>query len=201
MNCFNDEGLARAIYSSEIPVVSAVGHEIDYTIADFVADCRAATPSAAAEICVPEFDSLKNMLLRQRETMHKASDDMLTAAKMRIDACRKSRALTSPLRVTELKRRSVQEKTDLLRRIVSGIVNNAGMRIDSVAQRLSSLNPNGILRRGYAILNDAEGKTVDSIKNVRIGQELTVALFGGVLKVAVTGIQPVLNEKHTTENG
>lgn len=81
LNCFNDEGLARAIYSSEIPVVSAVGHEIDYTIADFVADCRAATPSAAAEICVPEFDSLKNMLLRQRETMHKASDDMLTAAK------------------------------------------------------------------------------------------------------------------------
>lgn len=119
---------------------------------------------------------------------------------MRIDACLKSRALTSPLRVTELKRRSVQEKTDLLRRIVSGIVNNAGMRIDSAAQRLSSLNPNGILRRGYAILNDADGKTVDSIKNVRIGQELTVALFGGVLKVAVTGIQPVLNEKHTTEN-
>lgn len=201
LNCFNDEGLARAIYSSEIPVVSAVGHEIDYTIADFAADCRAATPSAAAEICVPEFDSLKNMLLRQRETMHKASDDMLTAAKMRIDACLKSRTLTSPLRVTELKRRSVQEKTDLLRRIVSGIVNNAGMRIDSAAQRLSSLNPNGILRRGYAILNDADGKTVDSIKNVRIGQELTVALFGGVLKVAVTGIQPVLNEKHTTENG
>ena len=63
---------------------------------------HAATPSAAAEICVPEFDSLKNMLLRQRETMHKASDDMLTAAKMRIDACLKSRALTSPLRVTEL---------------------------------------------------------------------------------------------------
>lgn len=88
---------------------------------------------------------------------------------MRIDACLKSRALTSPLRVTELKRRSVQEKTDLLRRIVSGIVNNAGMRIDSAAQRLSSLNPNGILRRGYAILNDADGKTVDSIKNVRIG--------------------------------
>ena len=163
MNCFNDEGLARAIYSSEIPVVSAVGHEIDYTIADFVADCRAATPSAAAEICVPEFDSLKNMLLRQRETMHKASDDMLTAAKMRIDSCLKSSALISPLRVTELKRRSVQEKTDLLRRIVSGIVNNAGMRIDSAAQRLSSLNPNGILRRGYAILNDADGKTVDGI--------------------------------------
>lgn len=77
---------------------------------------------------------------------------------MRIDACRNSRTLTSPLCVTELKRRSVQEKTDLLRRIVSGIVNNAGMRIDSAAQRLSSLNPNGILRRGYAILNDAEGK-------------------------------------------
>ena len=78
LNCFNDEGLARAIYSSEIPVVSAVGHEIDYTIADFVADCRAATPSAAAEICVPEFDSLKNMLLRQRETMHEAAEDVLT---------------------------------------------------------------------------------------------------------------------------
>lgn len=66
------------------------------------------------------------MLLRQRETMHEAAEDVLTAAKMRIDACLKSRALTSPLRVTELKRRSVQEKTDLLRRIVSGIVNNAG---------------------------------------------------------------------------
>ena len=194
LNCFNDEGLARAIYSSEIPVVSAVGHEIDYTIADFAADCRAATPSAAAEICVPEFDSLKNMLLRQRETMHEAAEDVLTAAKMRIDSCLKSSALTSPLRVTELKRRSVKEKTDLLRRI-------AGMRIDSAAQRLSALNPNGILRRGYAILNDAEGKTVDSIKNISIGQELTVSLFGGTLKVAVTGIQPVLNEKHTTENG
>ena len=89
----------------------------------------------------------------------------------------------------------------MLRRIVSGIANNAGMRIDSAAQRLSALNPNGILRRGYAILNDAEGKTVDSIKNISIGQELTVSLFGGTLKVAVTGIQPVLNEKHTTENG
>ena len=197
---FNEEIVARAIFECSTPIISAVGHETDFTIADFVADCRAATPSAAAEICVPEFDSLKNMLLRQRETMHKAAEDVLTAAKMRIDACLKSRALTSPLRVTELKRRSVQEKTDLLRRIVSGIVNNAGMRIDSAAQRLSSLNPNGILRRGYAILNDADGKTVDSIKNVRIGQELTVALFGGVLKVAVTGIQPVLNEKHTTEN-
>ncbi len=119
------------------------------------------------------------MLLRQRETMHKASDDMLTAAKMRIDACRNSRALTSPLRVTELKRRSVQEKTDLLRRIVSGIVNNAGMRIDSAAQRLSSLNPNGILRRGYAILNDADGKTVDSIKNVSTDRNLRLHFSEG----------------------
>lgn len=199
LNCFNDEALAREIYASAIPVVSAVGHEVDYTIADFAADCRAATPSAAAEICVPEFEALQNMLAHQRELLRDAAEGALAASKLRVEACTKNPVLTSPLNVTAQKRRAVQDNLKLLHRIASGIVNNAEMRIDSAAQRLSALNPRGILKRGYAILHDSDGTPVDNIENVRMGQELIVELYGGYVRVSVTGVQPTPTEAHGTE--
>lgn len=187
---FNDERVARAIHASKAPVVSAVGHEIDFTIADFVADVRAPTPTAAADMVVQDKKELLNVI----EGMH---DLLLQRIAERLE---RSKSLLYQ-RMMELRERrdffisSRMYLDELSNNLVHGSLNYFRERkvaVESLAQRLHDLNPEGILRRGYSITMKGDSRNVVySSDEVTPGEELNIRLYKGEIGAAVTGIKPV----------
>lgn len=188
---FNDELLARVIADCSIPVISAVGHEVDFTICDFVADLRAPTPSAAAEQAVPDARELKQLFFGYAAGMERRLRMKLEGERRYLNGLAASRALARPetlldpirLRVAELERRLSQiremrfteKRGDLAR----------------IAAKLDVLNPLKILSRGYAEV-EKEGTVVSSAKELCVGDELAVRFFDGTVDVAVTSTAPKL---------
>ncbi len=186
---FNEEIVARAISACSIPVVSAVGHEVDFTISDMVADLRAPTPSAAAELVVPDYREVlasAGLLVGRCES---ALRSKLERLKLRLSALEKSHAMQSPL---ERVRQSAQRADELLARIarsVGSLHRLLGERVSRLAERIEALGPQGVLRRGYALVLDRAGRPVRSVKGRRVGEQLSVALSDGALDVRVEAIQ------------
>ena len=186
---FNEEAVARAIAESHIPVISCVGHEVDFTIADFVADLRAPTPSAAAELAVPVVAELHNAL----DALH----DRLAHALLRGQAVRKANlaALTASAAISLPKRILLDNRQkgldQLGMRLVSATelqMERGKRRLDSAAGRLSSLNPKSVLDRGYAIIKK-ESRIIDSLSELRHGDTIELTMSGGFASVNVTDIK------------
>lgn len=166
---FNEEIVARAIYESEIPVISAVGHEPDVTIADFVADLRAATPSNAAELVVPDQDELYAHLEQLSIRMHKAIKQSVSERKSALHRIAASRALTSP-------ENYLQDRRVLLdfqqRRLVSGanqVIGKHQKKLAAIAASLDALSPLKVLGRGYSIARFEDGRVIGSVKQTTPG--------------------------------
>lgn len=185
---FNEEIVARAIAECHKPVVSAVGHETDFTIADFAADLRAATPSAAAEVCVPT-----------REALAAAVDDQLARMERLVSACIADNALRLERLVARIGQASPEQRvarregelkalTSRLDNVVLLRLTNKAHRLDHVSARLRTLGPMETLHRGYAIVRK-DGKPVKSVHQVEIGNDLTVLMSDGSLQVAVNGMK------------
>jgi exodeoxyribonuclease VII large subunit len=149
---FNEEIVARAIFASETPVVSAVGHEIDFTIADFVADLRAPTPSAAAEMVVPDRLDLLELIRNNEYTMRQALAQMVSANRERVRGLVSSYAFNQPKDMV----REFAQRIDELQRAISVNIahryDSSLQRCEALAKRLLGLSPQGVLRRGYAIV-------------------------------------------------
>ena len=185
---FNEECVARAIAASRIPVISCVGHEVDFTIADFVADLRAATPSAAAELAVPVLDQLRESL-----------DDMLRrflnafAAHLRLCRAQLDRACSSPvLRMPEqtliAPRRNALALLDArLKAAMPAALERRRHRLTALEASLRALNPSAVLDRGYAVVYRGE-KIASSARGIQPGDALTVRLSDGTLQMNVTSI-------------
>ena len=182
---FNDERVARAIYASEIPVISAVGHEPDVTIADFVADLRAATPSNGAELAVPDQDEMRQMLdsldIRARQALGKK----LEYYRRRLDDLASRKVLQSPTGYIDMKRM----ETDLLknRLLAAQEKRLAGARHEFVrcASTLDALSPLKVLGRGYALASDEQGRVLKNTDEIEIGHRIDLTLAGGSLKCRV----------------
>lgn len=178
---FNDERVARAIYASEIPVISAVGHEPDVTIADFVADLRAATPSNGAELAVPDQDemrqSLDGMDIRSRQALMKK----LEYLRRRLEDLGSRKVLQSPTGYIDLKRM----ETDLLRnRLLAAQEKRIAAGKHSYvacAAKLDALSPLKVLSRGYAVASDSSGRVVRTVDDIEAGQRIDLALSDGRL--------------------
>ncbi|MDD5672970.1 MAG: exodeoxyribonuclease VII large subunit [Chitinivibrionales bacterium] len=188
---FNTEEVARAIYHSSIPVISAVGHEIDYTIADFVADLRAPTPSAAAELAVgdnAEQGRLFQTLARRffRDALRAVAD-----CRARYDAIKNRIGFKMPLRRIAEARQQLDDLGMRAQTRIRGQIEQATLHLQSAAGKLNSLSPLATLARGYAVVTDAAGKTVNSYDQVAISDALTVRLKKGRLKTIVTETNPV----------
>ncbi|MFN0158856.1 MAG: exodeoxyribonuclease VII large subunit [Bacteroidota bacterium] len=182
---FNEEVVARAIYRSKIPVISAVGHEIDFTIADFVADLRAPTPSAAAEMVVKDKSALVELLRNNSYTMHENVVHMLDSHKTHIRHLLKSYSFNKPV---DLLRQHSQRLDDLERGMVSSISHTleiARARVNEFQHRASALNPRLVLHRGYTIVYK-DGKIVRSSKKMRADDELEIAFHDGKIKSIVS---------------
>lgn len=185
LSAFNDETLARAVYGAKTPVISAVGHETDFTICDFVADLRAPTPSAAAELCVPDQEELKEELKGFSLRMKKQMEAMLSANRARVDALSSSRWLKSPFDcyITQ----NSQALDQLSQRLYSGIdkeITAKKQQLSMLSSQLGALSPLHILSRGYAVAS-RDGKALKSVKEVKGGDEFSLLLSDGSINCAV----------------
>ncbi len=187
---FNEEIVARAIFDSEVPIISAVGHETDYTIADFVADVRAPTPSAAAEIAVPEKSDLKTHVLSLISRMQQAAIHFISGNRKQVDY------LSSRIdheRFAEILRRDMQRVDELSSRMEFGlrkIIESKTSSLSGVAGRLNAVSPLNTLERGYSIaLRSSDHSVVRSTGDVSPEECLDIRLIDGTLKCRVTGIK------------
>lgn len=183
---FNDEQVAYAIYESEIPVISAVGHEPDVTISDFVADLRAATPSNAAELAVPDQDALRQNLDAMSMAMATALDRQIRSGERHLKILSGSPALQSPTAYLDQKGKSLQLLQNRLTAAQSRNVERKYTRFVGNVSKLDALSPLKVLTRGYALVRDGEGEVLKSIRQVQPGDRITVSLSDGKLGAVVT---------------
>lgn len=176
---FNDEGLARAVYNSDIPVISAVGHETDFTICDFVADMRAPTPSAAAELAVPDANELQYALLALKNRMFLNVSSGIADRRSRLEYLTSKGALKSPHEM--LSNRSQRLDTAFSKMLSSYENRIGGKKVEfiSAATALSKLDPMSVLMRGFAFVSDKNGKNVYSSQALAKGDKINVRFHDG----------------------
>lgn len=179
---FNEEVVARAIYDSTIPVVSAVGHEIDFTIADFVADVRAPTPSAAAQLVVPDRGELLGRVQDHLRKLINAEGSLLKRQETRLQSILRSYAFRLTVKKVEEELQALDELCDRLGRAINLRLQRCQERLQSLAGRLEVANPLAILSRGYAIVTDPRsGRVVKAATEAAVGDHLKVQLQHGEL--------------------
>lgn len=176
---FNDEGLAREIFASNIPVISAVGHEPDVTISDFVSDLRAATPSNAAELAVPDQAALYDALMKIKQKMAQQLQHKIQVLQERVKYCAEKPALKSPLNPIAERRLLVDYHTNRLAASMQAINAAAKAKLVQLAAGLDAMSPLKVLTRGYSIVSNAEGLPISSAKQISIGDELNLRFRAG----------------------
>ena len=182
---FNDERVARAIYASVIPVISAVGHEPDVTISDFVADLRAATPSNAAELAVPDQIEIRGILSDRQNRLYRAVTNRLHQEQTLLDAYAKRRVLADPAGYVSYKRMELDQTQKNLLRSYKTILTGARQTLGAKAASLDAMSPLKVLARGYAVASDAEGHILRSVENTEPGASIDVRLSDGTLSCLV----------------
>ncbi|MBQ9411696.1 MAG: exodeoxyribonuclease VII large subunit [Oscillospiraceae bacterium] len=198
---FNDERVARAIYESELPVISAVGHEPDVTIADFVADLRAATPSNAAELALPDQAELRDYLRGAEDRCEHALRRQLQFYRRRLEDLRSRRVLVSPTGYIDLKRMELDLLRGRLLRRQEALVAALRQRQVRIAASLDALSPLKVLARGYAVARDSSGNALRSVHDAEVGDSVGVVLPDGTLRCRVEDRLPAQNTDKEQENG
>lgn len=186
---FNEEIVVRAIHASRIPVVSAVGHEIDVTLADLVADVRALTPSEAAERVVPAAEEVAALLRQTQQRLSAALSRRAAEARARLDAVAATRVLRRPLERTQLLARRLDDLEARAQRAVARRVEVARGLIGAAAGRLESLSPLAVLARGYSLTNRLDdGQLVRSTIQLQVGQQIRTSLAEGTVTSRVEAL-------------
>ena len=186
---FNEEMVARAVYDCKIPVISAVGHETDTTIIDYVADLRAPTPSAAAELAVPDMRIVLGQLLGYEEALEAAMEQIMALCRQRVDSyARVFRHLNPQSRLND-RRQRLMEVEDRLRLGMERRIEQAKSELAIRTQQLEGVSPLRQLERGYAYVSDEDGHGVASAEQVTVGQHLFLDVKDGMIESEVTAVQ------------
>lgn len=186
---FNEESVARAVAASEIPVISAVGHETDFTICDFAADLRAPTPSAAAELAVPDRTELLAGIAASLARMKNAEESVLAESRRELSLLLESRVLKNPLAFSEARRQQLDLLSDRLNRSAELCVSRAGETLSAACGKLNALSPLAVLSRGYAAVYGEDGKPVSSVSLVRGQEKISVRMRDGSLSCTVDDVK------------
>ncbi len=181
---FNEEVVARAIYDSEIPVISAVGHETDFTIADFVSDLRAPTPSAAAELAVPDRIEVMGKIKSYQTRLEQALIQKVKFMKLRYEKCMASRVFTQPLQKIQEQYIVLDQKVKTMEYAVMQKLESKKANAQNLILRLDALSPLKTLARGYGIVSK-QGKIVKSVKELKPEEEIEVRIQDGQIKAKV----------------
>lgn len=181
---FNEEIVARAIFASSIPVISAVGHETDFTIADFVADLRAPTPSAAAELAVPNIDDVKRMLMNYRNRYKIDLKKKIELIRLRHEKCMSQRVFKEPLQKIQEQYMLIDIKVKAMENSIQSKIKEEKAKMMNVITNLDTLSPLKTLTRGYCIAN-YQGKVITSTKTIQVGEEMELRFHQGKAKAKI----------------
>ena len=182
---FNDERVAQAIYASKIPVISAVGHEPDVTISDFVADLRAATPSNAAELAVPDQDTLRQNLDAMSSAMAVALNRQLKAARQHLDTLSQSPVLRNPTGYIQQQGKGLELLKNRLISAQNQAINQKKQRYIAAVSKLDAMSPLNVLTRGYSMAQTSGGEVLRSVHQVELGERVSIRLTDGILSATV----------------
>jgi len=184
--CFNDEAVVRAVAASEIPIVTGVGHEIDFTLVDFAADERAPTPSAAAELVTPDGAALRLELDARADRLRAAMNDRLVAQRQALDATLRLMDRLSPRVAIQTVRQRIDELTNRMDTHLRHALVRRRDRLDARLRALDAANPSALLARGYAIVTrSGDGHRVTSAHDAAEGTRIDIALHDGRLAATV----------------
>ncbi len=204
---FNEEIVARAIYNSKVPVISAVGHEVDFTIADFVADLRAPTPTAAAELAVPDINTIITYLDTAKSRSYNTLLNIIENNRLKLHKLEDSFVLKRPTAIYEVKEQNLDNLIDKLNRIIKIFIDNSKVELfkyqnsyvfnnpeiiykfkkqnlDNIISKLEVLNPMNTLKRGYAIIKK-EDNVISSINNLNQDDEIKINVSDGIIDAKV----------------
>ncbi len=190
---FNSEALVREVAASELPVISAVGHEIDFTLCDFAADRRAPTPSAAAELAVPERYELKRKLGNVTARLELLEGKKLELLRSTLERMKKSRALTDPRNFIDDKRMALGIAEDKLYNRITFLLERKKSALAGKTAKLDAMNPLSVLSRGYGAAFAPDGTVIRSAAQVEKGSDISLMLSDGTVRATVCDI--VMNEK------
>ena len=182
---FNEEVVAHAIFESELPIISAVGHETDFTIADFVADLRAPTPSAAAELAVPNVQELLINLEKYNTRYKNALKKKIEVMSLRYEKCMANRVFKEPLQKINERYITIDMKVKQMQNSITNKVKDHKAKMIELITKLDSLSPLKTLARGYSVTMDTSGKVVNSVKEIQKDDELTIRFQDGSTNVKV----------------
>ena len=185
LSCFNDEQLAYAVINSRIPVISAVGHEVDFTIVDFVSDLRAPTPSAAAEICVPVYSELTEALNTVRSTLNGAAMQRIDMLKLNLMLTSETSALSDPSSIFTDRIRRINDMAVNMKHALERHFGELCSKHETRTEKLMALNPNAVLSRGYAIVKSENGQYLRSVSDADVNDRVEIILSDGKLNARI----------------
>ena len=184
---FNEEIVARAVFSSEIPIISAVGHETDYTICDFVADLRAPTPSAAAECAVPDIFELKSNLVSLNQHLLSLTRNRVNIERTRINTLEKTLALRDPVTNINEQRKELVYLAEKLTSLTNSVLDNNKSKVSALAGKLDVMSPLGVISRGYALV-EKDNKPITKVRDLKKDDVISIKLSDGQVKANVTDV-------------
>ena len=191
---FNDEELARAIFASDIPVISAVGHETDFTICDFVSDLRAPTPSAAAELAVPDREEILQQLFLLNTKLRRAEESLLSYNRQILDTLTAARVFRDPQTIITDRRMLLDSLTQRMASLEQNRILSEKEVLSSISGRLDAMSPLKVLSRGYAIVSDNNGCVVSSVDKINPGERVGVRFSDGIANMCVLDIHESVSE-------
>lgn len=210
---FNEEIVAKAIYECNTPIISAVGHEVDFTIADFVADIRAATPTGAAELAVPDKEELKKLISQYEIRTSKVVNNKIQNSKDVLERIRHSYILQNPMSIYEIKEQILSNIIEKLNTIILSVINTNNLKLSSIkssyiftnpmkiydnklnkynhlVEKLEVLNPLNTLKRGYAVIKGKDN-VITSVKNLKQNEDINIKVQDGELKAKVLEVKEI----------
>lgn len=183
--CFNEEAVVRKIAASPVPIISAVGHETDVTLADFAADVRAATPSMAAEVAVPEKKQLEEVLSLRQRTLEQRFSSLLLHKKQYLEHLASHRLLQKPELLLQDRQQLLDETNEKLEKAIQLILAQKKQEFAARAEKLNALSPLHVLGRGYALCQKENGQVVRSASDTAVGERVQIVLEKGCLTASV----------------
>lgn len=186
---FNDENLARAVFASKIPVISAVGHETDFSITDFVADLRAPTPSAAAEVALPESGEVKRKLFNVIDRMQLVCENRIASLKSRVELLAKTRQMTNMMNLVDDRRLALDGLDRELDHRLDRILEKKRSLLATDAAKLDALSPLAVMNRGYSAVFDEGGKVIHRARDLNRGDTITLRLSDGRAKAKIEEVE------------
>ena len=188
---FNDERVVRAVAAAVTPIVSAVGHQTDFTLSDFAADLRAATPSQAAELVVPDRSELLRRLSSARRRLNQALRHRLIERRLRLERCLQSSLFRRPQELLRDRSQLLDQLSERLTHALKTALDERQQRLRIANEKLNLLNPWGVLQRGYSVVRRPDGAVISSAEAVETGESLDIWLHRGKLAVTVTSAERV----------